>query len=313
MAGEKSKTSGEIGEKIAAGLLSKVGWETGLRNIPIKCTTPSHKNEAGNQRTSHGDDRVFMYNSPFHDARTEVVHVSVKNHIGSYPSTQPALIKAFKAHLAELHEVIECARYGEEISKATTSFRARKNISHSGMLVWVHNDLDAIEKDIKPALSKIRVEQDSDVPVYLVDAGRAGFLMRVIEDVERRQRPWDFFYPIIGTVTTVDEARAGKFLPLEIIASDVLPVVVSDGDKKEMIVYANQPFSEDAYKKLMAYGLRFSTSLVSTIKIGMPDYNPATHREAADRARLAFSDRSEIIEPFSFHRSILNLLDKDGS
>jgi hypothetical protein len=308
MAGEKSKTSGEIGEKIAAGLLTKIGWAPNLKNIPIKCNTPSHKNEAGNQRTSHGEDRIFLYNSPFHDSRTEVVHISVKNNIGAYPSTDAAIKKLFKTHLAELHEVIECAQYSEEVQKATTTFKARKNISHSGMLVWVHNDSNDIEKDIKPVLSKIRLEQDSDVPVYLIDAGRAGFLMNVIDDVELRKKPWEFFYPVIGTVTTVDEARTGKFLPLEIIASDVLPIVVSDGDKKEMIVYANQPFSEDAYKKLMAYGLRFSTSLVNTIRIGMPDYNPATHQADAETARLAFSDRAETIEPFSFNRSILSLL-----
>lgn len=308
MAGEKSKTSGEIGEKIAAGILAKIGWAPNLKNIPIKCNTPSHKNEAVNQRTSHGEDRIFLYNSPFHDSRTEVVHVSVKNNIGAYPSTDAALKKLFKSHLAELHEVIECARYSEEVLKATTTFKARKNIAHSGMLVWVHNDSSNIEKDIKPTLSKIRLEQDSDVPVYLIDAARAGFLLNVIDDAERRKKPWEFFYPVIGTVTTVDEARTGKFLPLEIVASDVLPIVLSDGDRKEMIVYANQPFSGDAYKKLMAYGLRFSTSLVSTIRIGMPDYNPATHQSDAETARLAFSERAETIEPFSFNRSILSLI-----
>ena len=60
MAGEKSKTSGEIGEKIAGRLLEKIGWAGSLKNIPIPCNTRSHVNEAGNQRTSHGEDRVFF-------------------------------------------------------------------------------------------------------------------------------------------------------------------------------------------------------------------------------------------------------------
>jgi hypothetical protein len=185
---------------------------------------------------------------------------------------------------------------------------ARRNIPHSGLLIWVHNDADDIEKDIKPALSKVRLEQESDVPIYLIDSGRAAFLMKVLDDVERRAKPWSFFYPPIGTAVTVDEPRTGPYLPLELIASDILSVVVRDGDKTEMILYADQPFGVDAYRKLMAYGLKFCSSLVTIIKIGMPNYNAATHAAEADRARLAFSDRPETIEPFSFNRSILTLL-----
>ncbi|QKL55749.1 hypothetical protein HI814_03215 [Ralstonia solanacearum] len=308
MSGEKSKTSGEIGEKIARGLLDRIGWGNSLKNIPIKCNTPTHLNDSGNQRTSHGEDRIFLYNNPFHDGRTDIVHVSVKNKIGSYPSSDAPLRREFKEHIAELHEIIECARYSEEISQATDDFKARKYIAHSGLLIWVHNDADDIERDIKPPLSKIRLEQESDVPVYLIDSGRAGFLMKVLDDVERRAKPWSFFYPAIGTSVTVDEARTGPFLPLELIASDILPVVIRDGDKTEMIIYANQPFGVDAYKKLMAYGLKFCSSLVTSMKIGMPDFNAATDVATADRARLAFSERTEIIEPFSFNRSILTLL-----
>lgn len=310
MAGEKSKSSGENGEKIASGLLDRIGWGVGLQNIPIKCNTPAHKNDAGNQRTSHGEDKIFIYNNPFHDTRTDVVHVSVKNKLGAYPLSEATLKREFKQHLAEIHEVIECARYGEEISQVISTFKARKHIFHSGLLVWVHNDDGEIDRDIKPTLSKIRLEQDSTIPVYLIDSGRAGFLWKVLDDIKQRNKRWEFFYPVIGTVTTVDEARAGSFLPLELIASDVIPILVYDGDRTEMILYANQAFSADGYKKLMAYGLRFCTSLVTTIKIGMPDYNPATDKNQADMARLAFSDRKEKIEPFSFNRSFLNLLNE---
>lgn len=311
MAGEKSKSSGENGEKIASGILDRIGWRQGLRNIPVKCNTASHKNDSGNQRTSHGEDQIFIYNNPFHDTRTDVVHVSVKNRLGAYPSSEASLKREFKEHLAELHEIIECARYSEEISQLISTFKARRHISHAGLLVWVHNDNGDIDRDIKPSLSNIRLEQDSDVAVYFIDSGRAGFLWKVVDDIRQRNRPWKFFYPMIGTVTTVDEARTGAFLPMELIASDVLPVVIYDGDKTEMILYANQAFSVDGYKKLIAYGLRFCSSLVTTIRIGMPDYNPATDRGQADLARMAFADRNENIEPFSFNRSILTLLNKD--
>jgi hypothetical protein len=133
MSGEKSKTSGEIGEKIAKGLLGRIGWGNSLKNIPIKCNTPTHVNDNGNQRTSHGEDQVFLYNNPFHDGRTDIVHVSVKNKIGSYPSSEATLRREFKQHVAEIHEIIECPRYSEEISQAADEFMARSNITHSGL------------------------------------------------------------------------------------------------------------------------------------------------------------------------------------
>jgi len=311
MAGEKSKTSGEIGEKIAKGLLNRIGWGTSLKNVPIKCNTPAHKGDGGKQRTSHGDDQIFLYNNPFHDQRTDVVHVSVKNKLGSYSSSEATLKREFKEHLSELHEVIDCARYSEEVNQAASAFKARKKIFHSGLIIWVHNDAEDIERDIKPTLSKMRLEHDSDVPFYLIDANRASFIMKVMDDIERQKKEWAFFFPLIGTVTTVDEARTGHFLPLEIIASDVVPVVMYEGDKTEMVIYANQTFSEDAYKKLIAYALKFCTSLVTTIRIGLPDFNPATDRASADVARLAFAERNELIEPFSFNRSILTLISED--
>lgn len=311
MAGEKSKTSGEIGEKIAGGLLHRIGWAVSLKNIPIPCNTRAHVNERGNQRTSHGEDRVFFYNNPFHDARTDIVHVSVKNKLGAYPTSEASLRREFKEHLAELHEIMECAIYSQEVAEALTDFKGRKNTFHSGLLIWVHNDSSNIDRDIKPVLSKMRLEQESDIPVYLIDAGRASFLLKILDDVKMRCESWSFYFPSIGTALTVDESRTRAFLPLEIIASDVVPILTREGERSELLIYANQAFDGNSYKKLMAYGLKFSLGLVSTIKIGMPDYNAATDAPEAERARLAFSERDEKIEPFSFNRSILSLLEEN--
>ncbi|WP_218060754.1 hypothetical protein, partial [Alishewanella sp. HH-ZS] len=63
-------------------------------------------------------------------------------------------------------------------------------------------------------------------------------------------------------------------------------------------------------RNLMAYGLSFASGLIGKIKIGMPNYNPARDDELARQARLAFHSRPEEISPFSFNRSILDLLQK---
>ncbi len=309
MAGEKSKKSGEIGEALTNALLDRIGWKNLMHNIQIDCNTQSHINDKGNPRESHGEDQIFLYHSPFHDDRTDFVHVSDKNVLGSYPKAT-TLRTTFKAHLKELHQTIECAKYSPRLHEISSSFGAKKHHHHSGLLVWLHNDDEDIEKNILQELSATRLEIECDEPFYVVDNSRASFLLKVIDDLKRKSvgGEYEFFYPRIGTAITIDQGRTGKFLPLELIAADIISAVVCKEGKKELIVYANESFDTDSYKNLIAYGLSFASGLVTTIRIGMPDFNPARDQETADRERLAFHDRKEEIVPFSFKRSILDLL-----
>lgn len=307
--GETSKKSGEIGEALAAALLDKIGWQTLIKSISIDCNTPSHKNEKDNPRRTHGEDQIFLYHSPFHDDRTDFVHVSDKNILGKYPSE--ATLKAqFKAHLAELHQTMECAKYSPNLRGISSSFGAKKHSFHSGLLVWLHNDHENIEKDIKPELANARLDSLDTNPIYVVDNERASFLLKVVDNLKRRAEggDFDFYYPRIGTAVSVDERRTGKVLPLELIAADIIPALVRKDGKNEMILYSNENYESNAYKKLVAYGLNFGTGLVTTIYIGMPDFNPARHQSDADQVRMAFNQRTEVVRPFSFNRSILDLL-----
>jgi len=307
MAGEKSKSSGEIGEKLAEGVLRILGWRDKLNNVSIPCNTPSHLNSNGNPRQSHGEDVVFLYHNPFHDDRTDVVHISVKNKIDSYPAEQ-TLRTQFKSHMEELHQTIACARHDPQVHDLAKTFGARKNKVHSGVLIWLHNDDQNIEQDIKPALAKTRLGQESDVPVYVIDNARTGFLLNIVDHANRTFVDWQFYYPHIGTALKADMSRTGATLPLELIAADIVPLRVIVGGHNELALYANEPFTSDTYKKLVAYGLHFAGGLVGKIHIGLPDYNAAKDQADAVRARLAFADRKEEVQPFSFKRSILDFL-----
>ena len=307
--GEKSKKSGEIGETLATALLERIGWTTLMTNISIDCNTSTHLNDEGNPRHTHGEDQIFLCNNPFHDDRTDIVHVSDKNHLDRYP--QVGTLKThFKGHIKELHQTMDCAKYSPRLNEIVSSFGAKKNQSHSGLLIWLQDNLDEIEKDIKPELASTRSEVDSDDPTYLIDNARASYLLKVVDDLRQRAigGDYNFFYPRIGTALSVDAERKGKVLPLELIAADIIPALVQKGDRQELCLYANESFEHDSYKRLVAYGLNFSAGLVSIINIGMPDYNPAQYQADAERVRLAFHHRSETVTPFSFNRSILTLL-----
>lgn len=307
MAGEKSKTSGEIGEKLAEGVLKILGWKDKLNNVPIPCNTSTHLNDKGNPRVSHGEDVVFLYHNPFHDDRTDVVHISVKNKIDSYPAEQ-TLRTQFKNHLEELHQTIACARHDSQVHELAKAFGARKNKAHSGVLIWLHNNDQDIEHDIKPTLAKTRIGQTNDVPIYVIDNARAAFLLNIVDHANREFAGWQFYYPHIGTALKADMSRTGTSLPLELVAADIVPLLVTVSGHNELALYANEPFTADTYRKLVAYGLHFAGGLVGKIHIGLPNYNAAKDQAEATKARLAFADRKEDVQPFSFKRSILDFL-----
>lgn len=123
--GEKSKRSGEIGETIASELLKLIGWNNSLHNISIDCTSPQHLNGAGNPKTTHGEDQIFIYHNPFHDDQTEIVHISVKHSSGKFPG-EATLKRKFKEHLEELQETIECAKFSPPIKSILTSHGSKE-------------------------------------------------------------------------------------------------------------------------------------------------------------------------------------------
>lgn len=280
-----------------------------MQNVSIDCNTPSHVNSEGNRRQTHGEDQIFLYHNPFHDERTDVVHVSNKNNIAKYAKAG-TLKSQFKAHIKELHQTMDCAKYSPAVSKVCASYPAKKLTCHSGLLIWLQNDNEDIEHDIITELANTRLDVEGDDPVYVVDNARATFLLKVIDNLKRRCEggEFEFFYPRIGTGLSVDEKRTGKFLPLELIAADVIPAVIRRNGTQELVLYASQSFDSSSYEKLVAYGLNFATGLISVIHIGMPDYNPAQDENIVRQVRLAFHQRDEKVQPFSFNRSILDLL-----
>lgn len=308
--GEGAKNSGEIGEKIASKLLDKLGWQLSMHNVSIPCNTPSHLNSSGNPRQTHGEDQIFAYDTPFHDETTEFVHVSVKNTSKQYPKTEKGLKTTTKRFMEELHEIIECAKFSEQLADIEDQVSPKKHRNHSGLLIFLSNDIDELDRSIRPDLSNLRLDNTSSTPIYLIDNARASFLLRVIDHLESIATHNDncqFYYPKIGTAVSVDIERKGTYVPLEMIASDIVVAVIERDQGDEMYLYSDESFSDDSYQKLIGYSLSFSSSLVRKIKIGMTSFNPTQDSESAQKIRLGFKERSESIEPFSLKRSILDL------
>jgi hypothetical protein len=303
--GESSKTSGENGEKITEELLKLIGWSNLLKGVSVPCNNKAH------DKTTHGNDFVFIYNNPLHDNRTDVVYVSSKNTERGYPKGDQSVRTKLKNHLSELDEIVSCSKISAEISQAIQTFGGRKQKKHVGLLVWLHGDRKSLDKDIKPALSHIQLDLTSNCPLYLVDMSRASFIKDAISHFRaiKQGKEYHFYYPKLGNVIAPADERYGGLLPVELSASDIIPIRFMLEEKPSLCLYAKQSFSEESMKKLCSLAFDFADGWVQDIFIGLESYHPADDKQTKDSVLMAYQERKANVKVFCYKKSILDLLE----
>lgn len=305
MSGEDSKSSGEIGEKMAGALLQLMGWGELPKGIKIDCSF-----ESEHDRRSHGDDRLFVYNSPFREDLTEVVHISVKHNQDGYPKNVDPFRKALKDHLAELATIVQCAQLSPNVQGYIKSVNPRPKKRHWGLLVWLHSNSETLEQDRRLDLGQMHSPELSDFPALFIDTARASFIHAVVTHFTslKRGKP-SFYYPRLGSIPAADPARSGSILPLELIASDIIPIKALDGERATLYLYLRENFSESALKKAFNLARAFGDAWVEAekIHIGFSDYNDSAHSNERDKALMAFSEDAVRANVFSYKETLLNL------
>ncbi|MBK8677029.1 MAG: hypothetical protein IPN27_11885 [Cellvibrionales bacterium] len=303
--GESSKTSGENGEKITEELLRLIGWGGLLKGVSVPCNINSH------DRTTHGNDFVFVYDNPLHDSRTDVVYISSKNEKGGYKKGEQSIRTAFKKHISELDNIVFCSKISPEINQAIVTFGGRKQKRHVGLLVWLHGNKNELERDIKPFLSHVQLDLVSSCPLYLVDMSRASFIKEAISHFRATKygEEYHFYYPKLGNVIANVDERYGDLLPIELIASDLIPIRFMLGDKPSLCLYVKQKFSEETLKKLCSLAFDFADGWVQDIFIGLESYHPAEDKRIKDAVLMAYRERKANIRVFCYKESILDLLE----
>lgn len=303
--GELSKTSGENGEKITEELLKLIGWNNPLKGVSVPCNSKPHG------KNTHGNDFVFIYNNLLHENRTDIVYISSKNTKQGYPKGDQGVRTKFKKHLSELDEIVFCSKISNEVTQAIKTFQGRKQKKHIGLLVWLHSDRETISRDIKPALSRIQLELASSCPLYLIDMARASFIMEAIGHFKasKQGNKYHFYYPKLGNVIANADERYGDLLPIELVASDLIPIRFMLGEKPSLCLYAKQSFSEESMKKLCSLAFDFADGWVQDIFIGLESYHPADDKQKKDAVLMAYQDRKANIKVFCYKESILDLLE----
>lgn len=304
--GEVSKTSGENGEKITEELLKLIGWDGLLKGVSVPCNKKSH-----NREQTHGNDFIYIYNNLLHENRTDIVYVSSKNNKNGYPAGDQGVRTYLRKHLNELDETVYCSKISPEINSAIQNFDGRKQKKHIGLLVWLHGDSKSLDRDIKPALANIELSLSGCCPLYLIDMSRASFITKAINHFKasKQGKEYHFYYPKLGNVIANNDERYGHILPIELIASDLIPIrFILDG-KTSLCLYAKQGFSEETLKKLCSLALDFADGWVQDIFIGLENYHPANDKQKKDAVLMAYQERKANIKVFCYQETILDLLE----
>lgn len=108
MAGEKSKSSGETGEKIVEQFFRKIGWTTANHNISFGCLNGKEHSRKGTKhenRTVHGIDEHFPYISGLESQTLINVMGSVKHTSSKYFKSAT---NTFKEHIDDLIKATKC-------------------------------------------------------------------------------------------------------------------------------------------------------------------------------------------------------------
>jgi len=285
MAGEKSKSSGEFGEKIVSNFFKLIGWSGVEEGITIDCF---YSEAHARPSQTHGIDAYFRYKSELMKSHTqEDVLVSIKHTSNKYPSSP---VSAFKSHLKDLAYGMECFPFdtGYINRKLASGIQQRRL---SGVIFWISQGDD----DKADLISKVSNFNNTDKidfgPIYLVDNNKLSFISNVVKYVQKNFVDYNFEYHKTGFNNNPAEFNDyGKMLPVQLINTDILPVRIVENSNNGVAVFLNEPFSEESLTKAVGFSKLISKDWPEKVYIFYSDYNKLAHSNVVERVRSNFSN-----------------------
>ncbi|MCJ1989684.1 GapS4a family protein [Lactococcus carnosus] len=285
MAGEKSKNSGEFGEKIISNFLQLIGWTSSEEGITIDCVNEQHNRKS----KSHGIDGYYGYKSELLKQNTqEDILISIKHTTNEYPSSPTSL---FKGYLKDISEGMECfpfdAKYIDR--KIPQNIQERKIF---GVIFWISQASDD-SKDIIADVSNFNNTDKIDYgPVYLVDNNKLNFLLQSIKYAQNKYDDYTFEYHSTGFNHTnpAESKESGKILPVQLINTNILPIRAQQDGKECLTVFLNEGFNEDSLKRSLGFTKMLANAWPTRTFILYPDYNHLDGENTVKRVKTIFND-----------------------
>ncbi|MBK8564433.1 MAG: hypothetical protein IPN76_14125 [Saprospiraceae bacterium] len=296
MAGEKSVLSGEAGQKITSRLLQLCGCNI-VEHVDFACHN-GVKHQAPNTKSPRGQhsiDGIQCYDSPLNHAVKKLVCISSKHHIDEYPNTPKTKLYRTAKDLAQS---IDCAKDSSEISERFIfNGQEERNLECDGLVTFFSSSLE--EKHVsffRDNGMELSVPSDEFDTIYFLDNKRATFLYSSIKEAQEYSddRKISFVYPDTGFNQDAEKINpAGKLLPLELMCSDILPLLVQKGEDYHILIFCNDEI-EKKYLKRVIWMVHKLCPFASRTNIYFPNFDPSKHDEMVFSVKQEFQESNYI-------------------
>lgn len=290
MSGEKSKNSGEYGEKIAVELLKSIGWENFLSGKDIPCVRKDiHKGVDGNPRQKHGVDFIVKYECPLMSKVECDILISVKHRDG-YPGTKGSITE-FKSFLKDIAEATECYPSHELFSQKISG---TNKMETSNVIMWFSSIPEEQNRGVINEIQNFRNSDDVNYKtVYLVDNKKANFLYSSIQFVKRKDKNFNFYYPDTGfNMDTVYRTHQGHSLPVQYINSPIQLFKLVESTGEYLIITLEDDFSIEYFCRLIQLARLITEGWAAKIIIAFPNYNDYSNKEDVTKILAQIKDRT---------------------
>ncbi|WP_299456524.1 hypothetical protein [uncultured Microscilla sp.] len=298
--GEKSKTIGEYGEKIAnRKFLEIYGWN-GVENIPFKC-----KNKKKHKAGKHGIDFFTFQTNHLIADTNEMLYISVKN-----TSSSQGLKTKFINYVSDICKAQECFVLDTQYQQITKSNKSLHQ-QHQIIIFWLAHDKDenfSIVDSVGEKYKDLKLNFDK---IQVVDNKLANFHFLVntfIKTYFNNINQVEYYYPNTGLNDSINgrSALAGSTLPSHFLNSRVLPykITIKD-DKKVLLLALNEAFEEDSCRRLIGLAQEITRGWCNKIVLCFPNYREQHHKSIKDSVLMDFTEKNfnRMIEIASFNLS----------
>lgn len=302
MSGEKSKETGEYGEKIVTKLLKLMGWAFPLHPVDVPChRTDLHRTPNNKDKKNHGLDFLYRYECPLCLDTQKTVSISAK-YMDSYTKNPASKLKKF---ISELGNTMHCLTLDSELGKFKIN-KTIRNIEHVGLLVYLtHND--DFTQNLFESITPFRnTDKISYKPIYVIDNHIATFLYSSILDAKQYFSDDLIKFAYSNTeqnVGGIGMTSAGSLLPIEFVTSGLLPIQINNTNGKQLCLYVLDNFSKENFQSLFYFACKYTNGWATAITIKFFDYNERLHKNIVANVlsenQLEILSRKTIVEKFS--------------
>lgn len=279
--GEWSKKSGEKGEEILENFFKTIlGYNTINANASLECIkNEKHKRKtAKSPRRTHGIDGLLSAKSPLEDNVLDILVVSSKFTSKKYPNSPKY---DFKEHITDLAHTLECFKYSKLYSATNKRYSQIQRTDITGILLWLSNESHESESII-PKISNSQLDSSLVFDkILVIDNDRINFFTETILNAKKiyGNDQVDFIYHNTSLNNTgLSTFSYGKFLPVNYIYSDLIPLRVKNGENIDLILYSKDNFNEEHFSQLLGFAKNFDhLDATHRVILSFPDYNESEY------------------------------------